>query len=659
MANDLWRWADPNGQQRTVRLDELRSSLASGLIAPNTPVWKPGWDGWQSAHEVPELSGSAAAAANGVTLNIPPPPLAMVAVQKDYERTAAPSFAPQAPSGGGAEPPPPPAYVPAPVAQSVTGTGPHSSQSSQSGVALPTTIGLPPPPELQAMMAKAKGPLLPVPGESSPSRDPMIEELSGSVLLDEDRSSAAMNGLPPPTAPTLENLPETDDLDEEELKSLKAKNPLETVLFDLREIKQGRPPKNKPKLVVAGILVGAVLLIVLAVFVSIVKSIFGGGDDKTAKTSPSASASGKTPPVASTSTTASVSTSAISTAIPPPPPPSTSSGPVLGDCTMSGEAKSLGWRAIVAGGLEALPIPNAVAVSFASGPRDGIALAVDPANLTTSTSARARSLGGDVRRVSPVLVGGKLAVAVDADRKGDKLTLRRAVAATSPIDLGVNENQLVWAPHGKDSWAKLSALEGDSPVEALRGIPLAGDKGIAFAFRRSGAIYVGTAKGDATLTADGNPQRIAGLGQVGSPALAISGDNVVVAWADRASADANWQVRWTTMKPGSTPADPKTFTIPDGGLGGQAMSPSIAGLGGGRFLIAWTEGPVSNHQVRAITLGADGAPSGAALKISAEGVNAGQPAVGVGADGRGLVSFLAAKGKGYEVHAVSISCAAK
>lgn len=652
MANDLWRWADPNGQQRTVRLDELRSSLASGLIAPNTPVWKPGWSGWQSAHEVPELTGSALAAANGVTLNIPPPPLAMVAVQKDYERNASPSFAPQPLASE--EPPPPPTYVPAPVAQAATGTGPHASQSGNV-TALPTTIGLPPPPEVLAMIAKAKAPLVPVPGESS--RDPMIEELSGSMLLDEDRSSAGVNGLPPPTAPTLENLPATDDdLDEDDLKSLKAKNPLETVLFDLREIKEGRPPKNKPKLVVAGILAGAVVLIVLAVFVSILKAIFGGGDDKTAKASPSASASGTAPPVASS---VAASTGAISTAIPPPPPPTTTSGPTLGDCTMSGDAKSLGWRAIVAGGLEALPINNAVAVSFASGPRDGVALAVDPANLTTSTSARSRSLGGDVRRVSPVLVGGKLAVAVDADRKGDKLALRRAVAATSPIDLGVNDNQLVWAPHGKDSWAKLSALEGDAPVEALRGIALAGDKGIAFAFRRAGAIFVGTAKGDATLTADGTPQRIAGLGQVGSPALAISGDNVVVAWADRTSADANWQVRWTTMKPGSTPADPKTFTIPDGGLGGQAMSPSIAGLGGGRFLLAWTEGPVSNHQVRAITLGADGTPSGAALKISADGVNAGQPAVGVGADGRGLVSFLAAKGKGYEVHAAAITCAAK
>jgi len=28
MEDDVWRWADPGGQQRRVRLDELRAALA-------------------------------------------------------------------------------------------------------------------------------------------------------------------------------------------------------------------------------------------------------------------------------------------------------------------------------------------------------------------------------------------------------------------------------------------------------------------------------------------------------------------------------------------------------------------------------------------------------------------------------------------------------
>ena len=88
MSSQIWRWVEPNGQQRSVRFDELRSALASGLIAPNTPVWKPGWSAWQPAHEVPELTTSALAAANGVVPNIPPPPLAIVAVQHEFEAKA-------------------------------------------------------------------------------------------------------------------------------------------------------------------------------------------------------------------------------------------------------------------------------------------------------------------------------------------------------------------------------------------------------------------------------------------------------------------------------------------------------------------------------------------------------------------------------------------
>src|SRR5215472_17379051 len=112
MAGELeWRWADPTGQQRAVRTDELRAALASGVIAPNTPVWKRGWKQWKAAYEVPELTTSALASANGVLPNIPPPPLFMVSVQKQFEeKSVPPSRAPMY-----SEPPPPPRYVPAPA----------------------------------------------------------------------------------------------------------------------------------------------------------------------------------------------------------------------------------------------------------------------------------------------------------------------------------------------------------------------------------------------------------------------------------------------------------------------------------------------------------------------------------------------------------------
>src|SRR5262245_8830950 len=112
MGTDIeWRWADPSGQQRRVRTDELRAALASGVIAPNTPVWRRGWKQWQPAHDVPELTTSALAAAQGLVPNIPPPPLAVVAVQARFEAEAGDDFS----SAVASEPPPPPPYVPAAV----------------------------------------------------------------------------------------------------------------------------------------------------------------------------------------------------------------------------------------------------------------------------------------------------------------------------------------------------------------------------------------------------------------------------------------------------------------------------------------------------------------------------------------------------------------
>ena len=85
MSNHEWRWADPAGQQRLVRTDELRAALSSGVIPANAPVWQRGWTEWKPAHEVPELTQSALGAANGVLLNVPPPPLFVVAAQSEFE----------------------------------------------------------------------------------------------------------------------------------------------------------------------------------------------------------------------------------------------------------------------------------------------------------------------------------------------------------------------------------------------------------------------------------------------------------------------------------------------------------------------------------------------------------------------------------------------
>lgn len=654
MSNDVWRWADPEGQQRRVRLDELRAALAGGHIAPNAPVWKPGWPNWQSAHEVPELTSASLGGAHGVVLNIPPPPLAMVAVQQSYEKQSeslAPAPPSMAPAGPEPEPPvPPPRYVPVPAKM-------PSIHPASSSMNIPTQIGgssgmVPVAPPVSAAPVVPSIPTtlgMPAPVIAAP---PSAEELSDSNLIDstsEPNLRVPMTAAPRLTPdPLAERLPSQPDL-----LFLHDKPPgvLDHLLSDLKALKSGQPPKNKPVLIVAGVMALMLLLGVFAVIISLASS-----GPATAKTVASASASAKSTPPPPTTIASAVTTASAAPAPPPPVPTS----PVLGECTVSGEPKLVAPRAMAGAAIEARASSSGLALGFAASSRDAVATLLDPSTLAPATTFRTKA-GGDVKRVTPFQNGTKLSALVDFDRKGDRIASRRSVATSPLVDVGVADGALAWAPHGRDSSAKLFALDGDAPVEALRAIPLAGGQGVAVTFRRESAIRIGAARGEQTLEADGELSKIDGLGQgagtLGSPAIASSGDRIVVAWADREATDREWTVRWTTVKPHETKSSATALDVPAGGLGGNVMSPSVASLGGGRFLLAWTEGATTSHQVRALTFAADGTPSATPLVISASEHNAGQPAIALDDEGKGVVAYLSAKGtKGFELYVTPIHC---
>ena len=697
MSNDIWRWADPDGQQRRVHLDELRAALAGGTIPPNAPVWRPGFTAWVPAHEIPELTTSALSAANGVVPNIPPPPLAVVAVQHQFE---AQSGATEASSSE--EPPPPPAYVPTPVKPSLIPLAPSSSRlppsppssgrlpptgqsSSLMPSSLPTALGLPPPPALLAAVnqareakaaAAAEPAVRPTPSKppppvsrrpSAPSAPPgMIEELSGSAILPEsdprfagsapDAPAFGPDGLPAPTDPIVHGAPEGD------LRSSSGSIPgvpraggLSIILDDIKLLRAGQKPRNKLIFPVLGLLGFSVLIVLVAGVVS----LFSGGSSATkdgkeskdkdgAKTGSASSLTSATPPPRSSASAAGETKPEAPAASAASAAPAAKVGEGLGPCTLAGEDKVLAPRALVAAGVEVAALEGKLVVGFAPTPGNGTALALDPSSLAVGSTVKGRGPSGEVKRVTPALVNAKVVAFVDGERKGDKLASRRAVGTGIPIDLGVAEGAIVWAPHNKDGWAK---------VEALRAVPLASQKGVAFVYRRDGAIFFGAATGEGKLDMAGSVAKVPGLGgQVGSPALATSDDQLVVAWADRAGASDPWKIRWTRMPVGGAAAEASTFELPAGGLGEQAMSPAVAGLGKGRFLLAWTEGPISKHQVRAVTIDETGKPIGEPLTISPSSVNAGQPQVAALPDGRGLVAFLGAKGKGYELRAAAIRC---
>ncbi len=404
----------------------------------------------------------------------------------------------------------------------------------------------------------------------------------------------------------------------------------------LRERTKDQPAWFLPALAGGGSLV---LVLFLVVVVKVVSGL--------ASSSPVAVDAAVTTGTGTVATTSSTSTG-----------PPTSAKPMA--CQIAGTAHTVAPKALISSGVEVAVVASQVALGFAVAPKEAALEILEPGTLTSASALHLHATD-NVRRV---LALDATQAAVDGDHKGDRLQGRRTIRANPPIDLGAMDGGLVWAPHGSDKGVKLwSLVNPDAPVEALRGEPFSSAQhttGYAVTYRSSGAVWYGAFAGNppaplAPLV------HVDGLGpQVGSPAIAASGDHVMLAWADRASPNDFWSIRYLVFKVGdSSPPQPKSFVMPSGGLGEQAMSPSVAGLGEGRFLLVWTEGPVSNHQVRGAVM-TDGAFNHA-FTASTEGINAGQGQAVVLPDGRGVVAFLAASqtAKGFEVAATPIQCVEK
>lgn len=326
-------------------------------------------------------------------------------------------------------------------------------------------------------------------------------------------------------------------------------------------------------------------------------------------------------------------------------------------CRVAGDPRLVGQSATVTVGVEARAAGAEVALGFAPNEHQAVLLRLNPTSASALESTQTK-IKDSIVRVTPVPgKAGRFALAVDVDRQGDALEGRRAVPFEPPIQVGMADGHLAWAPLNRGVAGTLWPLEGGDPVDALRGARSESNPStVAIALRRSGAIWVGTAEGAPSLAPKGELSRLQGLGQVGSPAIAVNDGVVIAAWADRPSPDAPWHLRWVRFKVGEQAGAPNDFAAPAGGKGDQIMSPSLAVAPGGHFVLVWTEGPATSHEVRALTLSGDGSPLGPPLDISRESSNAGQGQAAIASAGRGVVAFLRANGGGFQVLATPIEC---
>ncbi|HEX8791625.1 MAG TPA: hypothetical protein VF765_11790 [Polyangiaceae bacterium] len=418
------------------------------------------------------------------------------------------------------------------------------------------------------------------------------------------------------------------------LKRAQAALPENTVLRS-----ESRPKWFLPAVAVAGLVVGIGLV---GLIVSAARGSTRAGDR------PAASGS------ASRSLAASAAPGGAPAAAPAPAAPV-----VLPACTVVGPPHVIGPNATVSAGVEVVRAADDLAIGFAPSDHDAMAVRVDPASVSAITSTRATS-HDPVKRVTPTVSGkGALSLVVDADRKNDRLQGRRTVLASPAVQLGAGDGHLAWSRLGGPPAGQLWSIDTGDPVDALRGaVENTGSQTIALAFRKGASVWLGTLDDSgSSLAVRGDLSHIDGLGTVvGSPVVAISDGIVLAAWSDRPSSDVPWKLRWVRFQAGQPAGPANAFAPPAGGKGEQTMSPGLAALPGGRFLLVWTEGPQSGHDVRALTLGPDGAPIGAPLTISTPGVNAGQGQAAVTESGAGVVAFLQTGGSGFEVVATPVSC---
>lgn len=416
----------------------------------------------------------------------------------------------------------------------------------------------------------------------------------------------------------------------------------------------GRPPWLLPAMGLGGALVG-VTGVALSVSMKHRASSPPQSPDLGASASASASAQQAAHENAATLPTPTALAPEPAPAPQPPPPPPASTTP----CTVAGPARVLAPKALVAAGVELRAIGSDVAVGFAPNERDGVALRISPDSVTALNTTTVRS-ANTVRRVTPFMTNkGALGAWLDWDRKNDTIQGRRTAGGDPPLQFGSADGGLVWAKTGAASGTRLWALDGDADVDALRASSdgTGSERTTAIAFRRGNTIGLGLASGEDSLRPAGDLLTFAGLGPaVGSPAVAIGGGVVIVAWADRVSGEDPWRLRWVRVKQGEAVRPPMAFSPPAGGKGEQAMSPSLTGLDGRRFLLVWTEGPQARHDVRALTLSDEGRALGPPLEISTEGKNAGQGQAAVTASGHGAVAFLESTETGFEMAVTPVTC---
>lgn len=345
------------------------------------------------------------------------------------------------------------------------------------------------------------------------------------------------------------------------------------------------------------------------------------------------------PPVGTARTALGAAQDAARSAIPVPPKP----------CWVARQPQP--WAPLVA---KSIPFEvtatkgGKLVVGYAKSPMEAVGLEIDPATGERSERFSNRE-AADIVSISPV--EERFTVLTAAQQ-----AIRSPVSVPGPRSfvVGLANGALVAADAPDAAPSPLWPVQGDEPLEAPRALA-AGSGGYAVAFRREKAVWAGWL--DAERRPVGELTRVTGSGgSIGKPSLGWNERALAVVFADR-PADGRWEIRAGQAAPGTIPRSTQVIPLPSGGPGGDAFAPDIAGLGDGRWLLVWTEGPPGSRAMRAQTLAADFSPIGDPIALSPPAGNFGQGVLGVSSrSGYVGVVFLSKPAASYELWGVILQC---
>ena len=330
--------------------------------------------------------------------------------------------------------------------------------------------------------------------------------------------------------------------------------------------------------------------------------------------------------------------------------------PALVGCRTGAEAKRLAESVVskVPVGLLAPRESGTVAAAFAVARGSALGLTIDVSDLSTRVAYR-HTTRRQVLGVSPVELPSGIDFHVDEAAVGG-LKQRVSLPGEPESELAVSAAGVVFATRNPPAERVLWPLGPSAKVGRLAVAETAGG-GYAVAFRRggrAGSVVVAWVGAGGRRHSALHVVPFAGE-QVGEPALAARGDELVMAVASRESAAAPWTLQLAVAARGQAPHRVRSLSLVRGGPGGGAKAPRVAAIEHGRWFLQWTEGGSGHHVVRAITLGADLGRLGDSVAISPEGLNAGAGAL-VGIDGGAFSAFLGHVAGRYELWGTVLSC---